>query len=392
VWTIHVTNGCGGRLLVDDENPGGHAGTPAADAAMSTGGAGEGSGSSGASAESGGKAGASDAATTLGAGGTSGVVRRDAGMDARAGDSATDGAGVLGAGGVNDAGSASGGAPNLDGGARCVFDADCPPPVDNCTVSRCVAGRCETTNAPSGATVPNVPGDCHASVCDGNGNATSVVLDQTNPPIPESPCLAGTCNLAGKTGTVPVAAGTACSVPPGSVMCDGAGTCVECVHTADCASGKFCSVDHTCGTEPCTDTDCGGACPACDLGKHCLVDADCISYACDADTLTCIQNQCVDHRQDGNETASDCGGGICDGCNLGQHCVLDADCKSDACDVATFACVSNQCLDHRIDGNESDVDCGGGVCNGCLVGKKCTASRDCLPGHLCSSTVPHVCQ
>jgi hypothetical protein len=174
-------------------------------------------------------------------------------------------------------------------------------------------------------------------------------------------------------------------------MCDGNGNCVECNHTADCAPGKFCSAQHRCGAMPCTDTDCGGVCQPCDLGKLCLIDADCASYACDAATETCIQNQCIDHRQDGNETDSDCGGGICGGCNLGQHCILDDDCKSVACDGVTLTCISNQCFDHRVDGDESDVDCGGGYCNGCLVGRKCRSTLDCLPGHTCNS-VMRVCQ
>ena len=43
-------------------------------------------------------------------------------------------------------------------------------------------------------------------------------------------------------------------------------------------------------------------------------------------------------------------------------------------DVATDA---NQCTDGVVDGNETDVDCGGGTCPKCASGKKCKVNGDC---------------
>src|SRR5262249_38291255 len=148
----------------------------------------------------------------------------------------------------------------------------------------------------------------------------------------------------------------------GAGMCDGAGSCVECLRTQDCAPGLYCDASHRCGAAACTDLDCGGACPPCGVGKRCLADADCQSFACDVDTAGCIEDQCLDHVQDGNETAVDCGGGLCEGCGFGQACLLDEDCRSTACDAVSLKCVSDQCADHRVDGMETDVDCGGGEC------------------------------
>jgi hypothetical protein len=245
-------------------------------------------------------------------------------------------------------------------------------------------------NAPSGTSVLDVPADCHATICDGAGRAAGVVVAQSNVPMPAAPCLVGTCDALGHAGTVPLPAGAACSAGPGGVMCDGAGRCVECNRTRDCAPGLYCNVSHRCGAAPCTDLDCGGACAPCDLGKRCLIDADCQSFACDADVAKCVLNQCLDHVRDGNETDLDCGGGICKGCELGQACLLDEDCKSQACDAISLQCISNACADHRADGTETDVDCGGGACPSCQPGQKCGFNGDCTPGHVCLG-VPKVC-
>src|SRR5581483_12242682 len=99
--------------------------------------------------------------------------------------------------------------------------------------------------------------------------------------------------------------------------------------------------------------------------------------ACDALTLTCVLNQCTDHRKDGAETDTDCGGGTCPGCGLGLNCQTDVDCTSNACDGISLLCVSNPCSDHRQDGLETDIDCGGGTCSTCVVGKKCLVNSDC---------------
>jgi hypothetical protein len=58
------------------------------------------------------------------------------------------------------------------------------------------------------------------------------------------------------------------------------------------------------------------------------------------------------------------------------------DCLSAACDVVTHACIGEQCADGRTDGYESDVDCGGLVCQSCAVGKKCHTTLDCPAGHV----------
>lgn len=227
-----------------------------------------------------------------------------------------------------------------------------------------------------------------------------------------------------------------------------------CKVDSDCASNACDAIMHTCNASSCsdgtkddneTDVDCGGACSACAVGRGCAVDQDCASSACDAVSLTCAVNQCTDHRKattesdidcggsvcrkcanglacrnfldcmsnvcdqpshlcipyvdpctdgvrDGAETDVDCGGGQCPACALGKACWLDFDCTSQACDGIAAVCVADACADHRVDGVESDIDCGGsGVCARCVLGKKCRASSDCAPGLTCAPGNPHVC-
>jgi hypothetical protein len=170
---------------------------------------------------------------------------------------------------------------------------------------------------------------------------------------------------------------------------------MPCMTDYDCVSSACDSVSLMCVASECTDhrvdgaetdVDCGGpACPVCATGQHCKVDTDCSTFACDAFTHVCITNRCADHTKDGDETDIDCGGAMCPGCALGDACKQPSDCANDICDLMTHFCIGNQCADHRQDGLESDVDCGGG-CKACLVGQKCNGNGDCAPGHTCNSS------
>jgi hypothetical protein len=66
------------------------------------------------------------------------------------------------------------------------------------------------------------------------------------------------------------------------------------------------------------------------------------------------------------------------------------DCLSQACDGVSFVYVSSQCADHRIDGNETDIDCGGSACGPCAIGMKCTTNFDRQTGY-CAGYLVHVC-
>lgn len=91
-----------------------------------------------------------------------------------------------------------------------------------------------------------------------------------------------------------------------------------------------------------TDIDCGGSeCPACDIGKACQVDTDCISATCSAMTGTCVipadpmctvgQGACEDCKASPGETDIDCGGVMCALCWTNKKCNTGDDCMSDSC-------------------------------------------------------------
>jgi hypothetical protein len=129
-----------------------------------------------------------------------------------------------------------------------------------------------------------------------------------------------------------------------------------------------------------TDVDCGGtdqACERCPDGARCIVDGDCASNVCDAGV--CAGAACDDGTRNGAETSTDCGGASgCSRCRDGQRCGVDDDCANGDC--AGGICVS--CGDTRLNGGETDVDCGGGnpACDRCSSGQSCRLDRDCDSG------------
>jgi hypothetical protein len=152
-----------------------------------------------------------------------------------------------------------------------------------------------------------------------------------------------------------------------------------------------------------TDVDCGGGvCAGCGPEKACFLDSDCSTTLsgcdvnaggcfCDLDTETCVYSHCFDHKYDYTETDLDCGGPACNPCPSGDMCQFDGDCTSDACDGIASRCVSDQCSDHRQDGVETDIDCGG-QCPGCPVGDTCQTNFDCAAGTCSPAGGVHFCE
>jgi len=65
----------------------------------------------------------------------------------------------------------------------------------------------------------------------------------------------------------------------------------------------------------------------------------------------------------------------------GGVCGTDSDCTNNLCDVNVYRCAS--CFDEYPNGDETDVDCGGGTCDGCADGQGCGIDTDCGPGLVC---------
>jgi hypothetical protein len=133
----------------------------------------------------------------------------------------TDGGGSGGHGGSGgDAG--TGGSGGQDGGGgdagmcatkACAVPADCPATMNECVQATCdpTKGCCGTQDVAMGTkTSTQTPGSCHAKVCDGMGNVTSVI-DPTNKPADVDACHTGGCNVSGTPAQTPKPAGTACA-------------------------------------------------------------------------------------------------------------------------------------------------------------------------------------
>jgi hypothetical protein len=262
------------------------------------------------------------------------------------------------------------------------------------------AGNCGACNVACTAGQICASGVCAApNGCPGDGSCSN-----------NGTCTNGACVcLNGYTGAD-------CSIAPPPVCPAGQTTCGStCVSLSTdpnncggcnqaCAAGFMCANGAcapngpTCtdrirnGAE--TDVDCGGGtCGGCGVNQACLVTSDCaFPGGCDVVTKTCDANQCNDGVKDSAETDVDCGGGTCGACAVGKSCLVTSDCIAPGgCDKTTHRCDPNQCNDGQKDGTETDIDCGGGTCGACAVSQKCVTNNDCSSGACNLGVSPHVC-
>jgi hypothetical protein len=102
-----------------------------------------------------------------------------------------------------------------------------------------------------------------------------------------------------------------------------------------------------------TDVDCGGPCAPCVDGARCQEHEDCASNSCyvpcsgeDCDGVErCAVADCDDDRLNGAETDVDCGSanGECPRCIGEERCLVDLDCASSA-SMDGPVCVDGRCL------------------------------------------------
>ena len=145
------------------------------------------------------------------------------------------------------------------------------------------------------------------------------------------------------------------------------GSCGTCEAEATCNDRGRCVLpcQADCTDRVCGGDGCGGSCGDCDGGLACLAG-------------TCVEAfTCSDGRLNGRETDRDCGGGDCPACSAGRLCHAGSDCSSGTCGSG-LCTMPATCSNREQDGKETAVDCGGGDCGACAVGDKCTAHGDCL--------------
>jgi hypothetical protein len=131
---------------------------------------------------------------------------------------------------------------------------------------------------------------------------------------------------------------------------------------------------------------------------------DCKQTTCDGSGGTTVAIADADLPVDGNAcTADTCAGGVpsnpplalgtacnqnggkvCNGSGACVQCNTGAQCASGVC--ASGVCQAASCADGTKNGSETDIDCGGGKCAPCAVGKTCLSAADCQSG-LCTAGV-----
>ncbi len=133
---------------------------------------------------------------------------------------------------------------------QCLTAATCPQATNECSAAACNAGTCGFDFAPSGTpTAAQTPGDCQQNVCNGSGNIVSQ-SSNTDVPVDGNQCTSDVCT-AGVPSNPPAPMGNACSQGGGSV-CNGTGTCVQCLGATDCPGQ-----DNDCQTRTCMTGTCG---------------------------------------------------------------------------------------------------------------------------------------
>ena len=235
-------------------------------------------------------------------------------------------------------------------------DTDCGGPCDPCGVGLGCGAAADCTSGVCGA------GLCAAPSCsDGVKNGGEVLVDCGG----GCPCPDGTPCAVAEDCTSGVCAG-----PPGAETC-AAPTCFDSTKN---------------GTE--TDYDCGGACTPCLAFHFCLVDADCKGGSCNPVSKTCDPT-CTDGQLDGLESDLDCGG-PCPQCRPDKDCFGPEDCTTGICEAepghGTHCQPAATCANAIQDAGETDLDCGGPLCEGCTVGMTCLVQADCFDSTCAAGT------
>ncbi|HRI68542.1 MAG TPA: hypothetical protein PK156_30145, partial [Polyangium sp.] len=143
----------------------------------------------------------------------------------------------------------TGGTGNGGSSAECSSPSDCPGTDTVCRIRTCFQALCGFSDAPAGTVTDNQQaGDCVREICDGKGVVT-VEPDDADILDDQNDCTTDIC-VAGTPKNVLKGAGATCGSNGGNV-CDGAGSCVECVGPQHCPT-TVC-VAQTCVPAACVD-------------------------------------------------------------------------------------------------------------------------------------------
>jgi hypothetical protein len=237
------------------------------------------------------------------------------------------------------ANSSCGGANHCNANGQCIgctVAADCPGSDTACRTRTCTTGGlCGFSFAAAGTKlVDPTAGDCKGLQCDGNGNE-QVWNNDADKPVDNNVCTTDECS-SGTPAHRPVVSGTNCG---GSLVCDGASKCVECLSASTCPG-----TDAECHTRSCMN----GACGVANMAMGTLVAAQ--------TARDCKKNVC--NGQGGVTTVSD---------------DLDLPVDSNACtfDVCTAGTPSNPNVPAGNSCGSNTICDGQGACVTCLTASSC---------------------
>jgi hypothetical protein len=200
----------------------------------------------------------------------------------------------------------------------------------------------------------------------------------------------GVCDpVSGCPGSTPSLDGTACNFAAvGDGLCDGAGTCVECLVATDCTDdGNECTEPATCTGNACvaantaSGTACtGGVCDGAGLCVGCLVAGDCSDDGNDCTTgPSCTAGAC--DAPSPLTAGTICTTGVCNGAGVCVECVDAGDCTDDGnqC-TAGPSCTAGACdtPGNLAQGVACDfIALGDGFCDGAGACVECNTALDC---------------
>ncbi|MFA6887921.1 MAG: thrombospondin type 3 repeat-containing protein [Candidatus Woesearchaeota archaeon] len=103
-------------------------------------------------------------------------------------------------------------------------------------------------------------------------------------------------------------------------------------------------------------------------------------------TLTYTGEFCTDGMKDRDETEIDCGGQYCNGCLEGMACENNDDCESELCDSSTLTCAAGA-VDSDGDGYTDDAELIAGTDVADTDSHPCTIDTECSSGYTCPTGI-----
>jgi hypothetical protein len=371
---------------------------------------------------------AGDSSTTSVTGGGAGIAATGGTRGSTGGNSAGGlggGSGASGPGGSDasaDSSAGGSGGARTDGGSptKCQSSIDCPAGAPVCIAATGLCLKCNT-NGQCAQTEECVGGACqplkactNSRDCVGSSGGRTICDQQDGVCVecnadPDCGgqgkiCSNHRCVIGCTTDNQCTASGLLCNPTLGA--------CTECVQTSDCPAADYCdggacvpdtcvagartcsanavyecnttgsavSLVENCGRRSCVDTDGGASCSA-------APPADAGSPTADASAPpdAGLPAHCSNAKKDSDETDVDCGGADCAGCVPGKTCKAGTDCTTLSCGPSCVlpicqlsrVCLQATCTDAVKNGEETGPDCGGPTCPACPGGEPCKVNSDC---------------